>query len=347
MTYKSDITLKKYLLEEDKNRFKLKEEILDLYIYFLRKDSGYNDSELWSYFSKYFLNKRTNQKISDEDLHIINRLNSVVLEGTSNDYILLQYNVSAGEWLIGRHEYYGRISRNIYTNIWRNLKLALSENKSYILIKFWMIIYDYIEQIPNILPETNDIGQIINQDAINALNEERQDLIDFATALGGMLYYKNHLQEVYNIFYYTQSQPPIYKAILPATVKDCLILYSNFYNGQAKRYSLLDIKYPFPDLVGINAESTIIGNILRFIILEYLRLFTISSTFYGYEPLNYEGLSDDQISNLISFKGFFRERLVEFIADKELCYRIFGYRIFSQDPVAYFDDIVNHYEANS
>ena len=153
--------------------------------------------------------------------------------------------------------------------------------------------------------------------------------------------------DISTIFYYTQNHPPVYKIILPATVRDCLILYSNFYYGPAKRYSLLDFKYPFPDLVGINAESTIIGNILRFIILEYLRLFTISSMIYSYEPLNYEGLNDDQISNLISFKDFFRERLVEFVADKDLCYRIFGHRIFSQDPVAYFDEIVNHYEANS
>lgn len=148
MTYKSDITLKKYLLEEDKNRFKLKEEILDLYIYFLRKDSGYNDSELWSYFSKYFLNKRTNQTISDEDLRILNRLNSVVLEGTSNDYELLQYNVSAGEWLIGRHEYAGRINRYIYSYVWQNLKLALTENKTHVLIGYYgSICASYFSQM--------------------------------------------------------------------------------------------------------------------------------------------------------------------------------------------------------
>ncbi|OYD42852.1 hypothetical protein ACF3OC_11905 [Sphingobacterium cellulitidis] len=347
MTYKSDISLKKYLLEKDNNSYNFKDELLDLYIYFLKKDKSYTDHELWIYFSEYFSNIRKNNAVSDTDLQIINRLNSVVLDGTSMDYVLLQYNASAGEWLIGRHEYNGRIKQNIYSFIWNRLKQALSMDKSYILIKFWMIIYDYIDRIPTILPEQNEQGEIINQDSVNDSADEIQDLIDFATAMGGMLYYKNKLQDISTIFYYTQSQPPVYKAILPAKVRDCIKLYSNFYNGPVHRYSLLDTKYPFPDLVGINAESTIIGNILRFIVLEYLRLFTIPSTYYGFEPLDYTGLEEEHISNLLSFHDFFSERLAEFVADKDLCFRIFGLRTFSQDPVAYFDEIVRHYEVTN
>lgn len=53
-----------------------------------------------------------------------------------------------------------------------------------------MIIYDLIDTIPSILPEHNN-DQIINQEALDASIVEKQNLIDFATTLGGMLYYSN------------------------------------------------------------------------------------------------------------------------------------------------------------
>lgn len=57
--YKSDILLRDYLLNLDKGKYKFKQELLELYIYFIRKDKILTDKKLWIYFSKYYRQLRS------------------------------------------------------------------------------------------------------------------------------------------------------------------------------------------------------------------------------------------------------------------------------------------------
>lgn len=89
------------------------------------------------------------------------------------------------------------------------------------------------------------------------------------------------------------------------------------------------------------------GNSFRFIVLEYIRLFTLHSYFHGYEPLSFTGLVKDEIecfNGPNGFKIFFRERLVEFLNDESLLKAVFDGRRFSHDPLIFFDRIDAHYQ---
>lgn len=349
--YKSDILLRDYLLHLDEGKFKFKEELLELYIYFIRKDKIVTDEELWMYFSRYYhqlrseaSNSTNSLEFSRDDYEIIWKLHRVVMESDYNQTVLLQYNASAGEWLIGRHEYYKRISEDTFKTIWNNLSNAISNNRSYIAINFFTIAYDYFDHIPEINPVRDADRRIINQEKIDQRLTERQDIIDFITVLGGLLYFNNKLKDIGTIFYYTQSQPPNYKAFLPPTIRQCLQLYCKLWADEHSRYSLIDVKYPFPALVGIGDSGKVLGNTLKFIILEYFRLFTLHSYFHGYEPLDFTGLNKNEVDGFNGFKSWFRERLVEFLNDTTLLKAIFGERKFTQNPLELFDRIDRHYQ---
>lgn len=355
LIYKSDILLRDYLLEMDNDSFQRKIEILDLYLYFIRKDKIVSDNKIWEYFSKYFLKRRIeNSKIDEglifdkDDYQIIWKLHRVVMESNQNELVSLQCNASSGEWLMGRDEYHSRISEDIIKTIWNNLSNAISADKSYIAIKFYTIVYDYFDQIPEILPEFDPDApdyQIINKEQVDQRLDERQDIIDFITVLGGHLYFNNKLRDIGTIFYYTQSQPPNYKAFLPATIGICLKLYCKLWADDQGRYSLIDVRYPFPALIGIGEAGKVLGNSFRFIVLEYIRLFTLHS--YFYDPLIFTGLDKDEIESFIGpngFKTFFRERLVEFLNDETLLKAVFGERRFTHDPLVFFDNIDTHYQ---
>lgn len=173
------------------------------------------------------------------------------MDSGQNQTVLLQYNASAGEWLIGRDKYYSRISEDTFSTIWNNLSDAIVNNKSYIAVRFLEIIYDYFELIPEILPQFDVDEWIINQVEKDQRLDERQDIIDFITVLGGLLYFSNKLSELGIIFYFTQSHPPMYKAFLSATIRKCLELYCKMWSEKNSRYALIDIKYPFPTLVAL------------------------------------------------------------------------------------------------
>jgi len=349
--YKSDILLRDYLLHLDEGKYKFKEELLELYIYFIRKDKIVTDEELWMYFSKYYHQLRSETssstnflEFSRDDYEIVWKLHREVMESDQNQTVLLQYNASAGEWLIGRHEYYSRISEDTFRTIWNNLNNAIVNNKSYIAVKFFTIVYDYFEHIPEISPQVDDDGSISNKDIIDRRLSERQNIIDFITVLGGLLYFNSKLRDIGTIFYYTQSQPPNYKAFLPPTIRQCLQLYCKLWGNEQGRYSLIDVDYPFPALVGIGESGKVLGNTFKFIILEYIRLFTLYSYFHGYNPLDFTGLNENDIDSFNGFKSWFRERLVEFLADRQLLKAIFADREFTQDPLAFFDRIDHHYQ---
>lgn len=348
--YKSDILLRDYLLHLDEGKYKFKEELLELYIYFIRKDKIVTDEELWMYFSKYYhqlrsevSNSTNSLEFSRDDYEIIWKLHRVVMESDYNQTVLLQYNASAGEWLIGRHEYYKRISEDTFKTIWNNLSNAISNNRSYIAIKFFTIAYDYFDHIHEIIPVMDADQRIINQEKIDERVTERQDIIDFITVSGGLLYFNNKLKDIGTIFYYTQSQPPNYKAFLPPTIRQCLQLYCKLWANEHGRYSLIDVKYPFPALVGIGDSGKVLGNTFKFIILEYIRLFTLHSYFHGYDPLDFTGLNENEVDSFNKFKSWFRERLVEFLNDPQLIKAIFGERTLTQDPLELFDRIDHHY----
>jgi hypothetical protein len=346
--YKSDILLRDYLLGLDGETYKFKEELLELYIYFIRKDKVITDYELWGYFSKYYHKLRSEAsdpteplEYSRNDYEIIWKLHRVVMESDKNQVVLLQYNVSAGEWLIGRHEYYGRISRDTFRTIWNNLSDGVGNNKSYLAVKFYKIIYDYFYHIPEISPDKNIEGQTTNQDEIDRRLDERQDVIDFVTVLGGLLYFNNKVSEIGTIFFYTQSQPPIYRTFLPSTIRQCLQLYCKL--DVDVKYSLIDVEYPFPALIGIGEAGKVLGNSFRFIILEYIRLFTLNPYYVGYDPLSFTGLNEIEINSFNDFKSFFRERLAEFLKDPTLLKAVFDGRKFTRDPLAFFDRVDVHY----
>lgn len=349
--YKSDILLRDCFLELDGGTYKFKEELLELYIYFIRKDRIVTDSEIWAYFSKYYHKLRSEGSNSRgplvflrNDYEIIWKLHRVVMESDQNQTVLLQYNASAGEWLIGRHEYYGRISEDTFKTIWDNLSNGISNNKSYIAVKFYTIVHDYFDQIPEIFHELDAEELVVNRDIVDQRLNERQDIIDFITVLGGLLYFNNEVSNIGTIFYYTQSQPPNYKAFLPSTIRQCLQLYCKLWTDNEGRYSLIDVRYPFPALIGIGDSGKVLGNSFRFIILEYIRLFTLYSYFHGYDPLSFIGLNESEIDSFNGFKSFFRERLVEFLNDETLLKTVFGGRRFTDDPLVFFDRIDAHYQ---
>ncbi|TCK80907.1 hypothetical protein [Albibacterium bauzanense] len=346
--YKSDVNLRNYLLRENQYSDTF-DELADLFAYFIKKDPVSTDYELVRYFSLAFDSRRKAQINSKTGviyfdvkyLSFITRFHNIVLKLNRHEAVHLQYNISGGEWLLG-HERYGRISEDTWRVLWRNLSTAIENNRPDIAFRFWRNIYDYYDKMPVVLPENVD-GQVINKTVVDFRQNERQDVIDFVTALGGLLFHTSNLKAINKIFYYTQSEPARYK-ILPDTIRDILILYGQYYSGEQLRYALIDLSFPFPDEEGVNSAGVIFTNIFSYIVLLYLRLSTIHSPFVNYEPMEYKGMNGNQVSAFLNFHGHFKNSLDFLTKNDALLRDVFGIREFRQDPIVYFEQIVNHYE---
>jgi hypothetical protein len=172
--------------------------------------------------------------------------------------------------------------------IWRNIVLLIENERSDKIIQFWQSSHQYFEF--NLKIPVTDYDENYNEtessiEQRNKVIKYREAFIQLHTAIGAYLYYKRALNTVREIWFFTQSQPPVY-VLLPQYPDDIFYYFFKFLDHESFNDDMV-IQFRFKDLDfdRMNNERDVKFVVCEYIGLLFLRLY-ITAGFYGPRPIS-------------------------------------------------------------
>lgn len=300
-----------------KNNFKSFEAILDILLWSIQVQNSNVARMVSDYFSGIFRDykEKWNEEKNENKEGLIypeifyGAVYNVIQQGIkqeNNTFKFLEVRTSGLTWLLGDLRS-SRISETTYVWLWRNIVLAIENNRSDLVFMHWQSAHQYFQMnLEGILPEhtyENEKLEVTNREDIQNRNEERELFLEFHFALGGLILYRRDYDLLSKMFNYTNSQPPQYY-LLPGNMNDIFFLFFKFLDPYDLNFPWITTKYGFPGLDGINAEGVIKNWICRYIAVLYIRQFNIHS-FYSYQ----EPTANPSLPSKISEKKHWLENL--------------------------------------
>lgn len=284
----SPIDLLNYII--DKYRYNLKtmegdgdllKAINDLSIYAIKTQSSHLQETVVSFYSEEFLrikNQSEDKEINYyDDLYFFNfNATKEILKTNNNALLALEYRVISCIWLLGEDLSSLNVSDRTYIWIWNNLQLTYS-NETYIRY-YWQNAYQSYTLI-DIYPEFDVNLNIINKDALEKHNIQKNKFWVFHIAYCGLLLYKKQYVTINYIINYSRSIPirnEFFDISIENIIKE-MVRFSNDYSFDGKP---LDLKFPFPDIDNLGQIHLIRNNIVEFIeiiLIRRLKMLNIDS----------------------------------------------------------------------
>ncbi len=213
-----------------------------------------------------------------------------------------------------------RVSEDTYNWMWRNLILAIQNERDDMVLDHWETAHQFISysRITDIIeleydPTNEDIKNKEVVDEKRKGNHKR--FLEFHYALGGVLLYKKRYSCIKQIFSYTQSHPPKYD-LLPENMTEIFQFYSEFRNPYNTKYIWISHLYPFPDPRGITSDRIIKKWISSYFTLLFLRQYSIIQYYIPTFPTIPK--SQSEIKSWIDAMDFFEKLVTEHLNNKEL-----------------------------
>lgn len=171
--------------------------------------------------------------------------------------------------------------------IWRNLVLLIEHDRGDKIINFWKASHQYFSfnlEIPR--TEYDDNFQEIKEsiENRNKILKYRDAFIQLHTVLGAYLMYKKNCKALKEIWFFTQSQPPVY-VLIPQTSDSIFNYFFTFLNNQFYNSDIV-IPFWFKDLGfdEMNNKMDVKYVVCEYLGLLFLRLY-ITSGLYGNHPI--------------------------------------------------------------
>lgn len=172
------------------------------------------------------------------------------------------------------------ISEETYIVIWRCLRQAVERNRNDIVMSYWGTAHQHISMfLPKIFNQYNDEGQVINQDAIDKRDTERERFKEFHFVFGGLLLYLNKNVLLKEIMLYTNQEPPKY-SLVPETLTEVIDRFMSMPEWFLNPL-YYEQRYGFPEIYGIRKESIIRMWIKKYYALLFIRQYTLHNYHYG------------------------------------------------------------------
>jgi len=228
---------------------------------------------------------------------------------------------TAGEvWLLGELQGY-KISEKTFKWMWHNLLMAIRYDNDDMIVSHWETMHQYYQyQMPSISKIFDKTYQkVLNEDKVNERELEKNRILEFHYALGGLLLYTKRYDCINRIFNHTMTEPPQY-VLLPESMNEIFIFYNQIHNLLESRYQWISSIYPYPKLTGVNADDVIKKWISSYMAILFLRQYGIHSYYSSNEPLDFPTLPNRQIEINAWIDGldFFKKLIKEHFENKEL-----------------------------
>lgn len=168
-----------------------------------------------------------------------------------------------------------------YLWLWRNLRTAIENHEDEMVFYYWKRAFQYFEyhlRIPESIYSTPFTGEKENQAEISQKEKERIDFLDFHYYLGGLLTYENRNECIRRIWAHTNSEPPRYP-LLPSALGEIFNRYFNLCQIFEKDLWKKASMFSFPRVDSINFDWIVNSWIRKYLILLFLRQYTLQSSY--------------------------------------------------------------------
>ena len=240
-------------------------QIISRYVYsrFQEYREGSENEEFLEYPSEFY------------DL-IYNSSKKILSLPSNSDMRYLENRAIGGVWLLGEF-FYTKISEETYKCMWYSLLLAIQNQRDDIVLAFWGNSCQYFKySMRTIDPIYSEVLEIMNKTEIENRSEERMRFLEFHYALGGLLIYQKRYDCIRRMFRFTQTEPPSY-VLLPTTMTEVFRQFFKFSDSYDDAMMRITLRYPFPDMEGMNADGIICNWICKYITVLFLRQYTLIS----------------------------------------------------------------------
>lgn len=164
------------------------------------------------------------------------------------------------------------ISKETYSLLWRCLVRNVYFKRDDFVFSYWKKAHQYCSLfLNNPIPYNNETT---NGKEIKTLKQERKLFLEFHYALGGLLLYKERYNLLSNLLSYSHMMPPKY-VLFPETLSEVIECFMNISKSDNLNPTYFIQKYPFPDISGVNGNSTIQMWIESYLAILFLRQFTL------------------------------------------------------------------------
>jgi len=234
----------------------------------------------------------------------------------------LEYRTAGGIWLLGEF-HSSEISEKTYAWMWKNLLLVTQYEQEDMIVYHWETAHQYftfsLQQIHNDSDYSHGNLQVRNKREVEKRILEREKIIEFHYALGGLLLYKQMYGSIKRIFSYTNSQPPKFE-LLPESMYEIFNFYFTIRDPYDRKYIWISNIYPFPKQSGLYADSIIKKWISSYMALLFLRQYSINPYLVTMKPLDYPPIPKTQgeIKEWIDGLDFFKELIQEHLDNSNL-----------------------------
>ncbi len=343
----NDSNLQKYCLKT----------INEFAFYAIRNQDSHIQKELLDFYSDLFVNERKHwaelSRINNDDSDDLKKQKTTIrengveyrselydlvytinleLSNTKNLYLkALEHRVASGWWLYGSEFEQVTISNATFQVIWRILSFSVDNDN--IIKQYWSKAHQYFKMgLDPVLAEYSEQAfNITNQDEINFRDKERKKFFEFHFALGGLLLYKERYESLKYILSFSQSTPPRY-VLLPQSMTDIFYWYEEFRNEFKYRFERVEISYSFPDLDNYGVSHQIKYWISQYIIILFVRQFSLQEFFTFQDHTGKPTLPDDviELRNWLDSVTYFQKNLKDIIDNSKLI-EFLGYEALIMD----------------
>lgn len=329
MRYYSTIELTRYLIEQNKKaiaigEYKYLTALKGLYLFSLRQQDNTISETLSNHLYDLFKTHRDKNPNDSEGypsilFEIIYDIAYQISLLEKNRLVLLEHRVYSGVMLIGEFTN-NRIAERTYIHLWGIIKMAVIAKRDDLVLDFWQNSFQhYSYGLKTTDPlYSDDYHVILNEEEISQKRKEQLRFLEFHFALGGLLLYQGRYNCIRRILEFTQSQPPDY-ILFPQTVGEAYDYFLHFQEHYSSELLFISIRYSFPSVEGMEADSLIRHWISKYMIVLFLNLYTMQQYYITQHFLELPQLPDSLKDKkfLLLFIDYFERIVKEAINDKE------------------------------
>lgn len=329
MRYYSTIELTRYLIERNKEasvigEYKYLTALKGLYLFALRQQDNTISETLSNHLYDLFKEHRGKKPDDPEGypnilFEIINDIAYQISFLDKNRLFLIEHRVFSGMLLIGEFTS-NRIAERTYIQLWAIIKLAVIAKRDDLVLEFWhnsFQHYTYGLKAPDPL-YSDDYQVVLNEEEISQKRKEQLRFLEFHFALGGLLLYQGRYDCIRRVLQFTQSQPPDY-ILFPQTVGEVYDYFLHFQEHFKSDLHFISIRYSFPSVEGMEADSLTRHWISKYMVILFLNLYTLQQYLITQHFLALPQLPDSLKDRkfLLEFIDYFKRIVKEAIDDKD------------------------------
>jgi hypothetical protein len=354
-TFHRTSKLTAYLIKSDREKIKLNnfenfDALSDILIWSIQNQNTAIALKISRHFYTLFKDQRDFYNVGsgtgviypDRYYWIIYNVIQKVLNQSNNSLVFLESRTIGGIWLLGEFDT-PKISEDTYSWIWKNISLAVKNDRNDLAFMHWRTAHQYIDSsLVLINPDYEYIDDkflIKNELEVNKRIVERNRFIEFHESLGGLILFKRDFELLKKFFNYTTSTPPQY-VLLPNHMTEVFNSFYKFWDPNDRNFPWISHQYSFPDLDSLNDLNLIKSWICKYIGVLYLRQFNITTNYSYQNPTEMPNFPNDIGTKRIWLKNinYFKKIINDLILEKDLLEAL-NFNPINERYISFLDDV--------